>query len=153
MKNGILDIILVMILCITAQSRADDMVEVTGTIQGLLSTCAAETCTPREEVIIAAMEDIFVLVSDEGRYYLLSNIKHSVLSRHLNDPVKVVGTLTLEGNAIQVETAEVLEKGEWLTFWSPEIEQQAKVRKERLQRRRTLPGTRKWTRQFVGESE
>ena len=151
MKKGLLAVILVTILSITAQTRADDMVEVAGTIQGLLSTCAGETCTPREEIIIAAMEDTFVLVSDEGKYYLLPNIKHSVLSRHLNDPVKVVGTLTLDGTAIQVETAEVLEKGEWLTFWSPEIEEQAKVRKERLQKRQPLPGMRRRTRQKVGQ--
>ena len=113
MKKGFLAFILGTILCLPCYGLAHEPVTVEGTIQGLLSTCAGETCTPREEVIIAAMEDTFVLVSDEGKYYLLPNIKNSVLSRHLGDPVKVSGFVTLEETAIQVETAEVFEKGEW----------------------------------------
>ena len=40
---------------------AQETVKLKGTIQVLLSTC-----TPCAEVIIAAMEDTFVLVSDEA---------------------------------------------------------------------------------------
>ena len=153
MKKGFLAIILGTILCMPCYGLAHDPVKVEGTIQGLLSTCAGETCTPREEVIIAAMEDTFVLVSDEGKYYLLPNIKNSVLSRYLNDPVRVVGTLTLEGAAIHADTAEALEKGEWLTFWSPEIEERAELKSEQLNIKTPLPGMRKRTRQTTGHSK
>jgi hypothetical protein len=151
MKKRFLAIILGTILCLPCFGLAQETVKVEGTIQGLLSTCAGETCTPREEVIIAAMEDTFVLVSDEGKYYLLPNIKNSVLSRYLNDPVKVSGFLTLEGTALQVGTAEVLERGEWVTFWSPEIEEQIEVKRESLKKKTPLPGMRRRTRQKVGQ--
>ena len=150
MKKGFLALILGTILCLPCYGLAHEAVTVEGTIQGLLSTCAGETCTPREEVIIAAMEDTFVLVSDEGKYYLLPNIKNSVLSRYLGDPVKVSGFVTLEETAIQVETAEVFEKGEWVTFWSPEIEEQAEIKREQLKETAPLPGMRRRTRQKVG---
>ncbi len=143
MKRGFLVIILAWVLCVPCDGLAQEEIKVEGTIQGLLSTCAGETCTPREEVIIAAMEDTFVLVSDEGKYYLLPNIKNSVLSRYLNDPVRIAGTLTLEGTAIQVDTAEVFEKGTWVTFWSPEIAEQAAVKRESLKKKRLPPGYRK----------
>ena len=144
MKRGFLAIILTTILCVPCNGLlAQEEIKVEGTIQGLLSTCAGETCTPREEVIIAAMEDTFVLVSDEGKYYLLPNIKNSVLSRYLNDPVRIAGTLTLQGTAIHVDTAEVLEKGTWETFWSPEIEAQAEVKRESLKKKPPPPGYRK----------
>jgi hypothetical protein len=129
---------------------SQERVEVEGTIQGLLSTCAGEKCTPQKAVIIAALEDVFVLVSDEDTYYLLPNIKNSVLSRYLNDKVRVTGTLTLEGFAIQVETAEANKNGEWVTFWSPEIKEQIEVERERLERKLPPPGARRRTRQKVG---
>jgi hypothetical protein len=153
MKKGFSAIILGTILCLPCFGLAHEPVKVEGTIQGLLSTCAGETCTPREEVIIAAMEDTFVLVSDEGKYYLLPDIKNSVLSRYLNDPVRVTGTMTLDGTALQVDTAEVLEEGEWVVFWSPEIEEQAEVKRKQLKKKRPLPGTRKRTRQEMGHSK
>ena len=151
MKSRYFVIILATILCSPCYGLAhQEAIKVEGTIQGLLSTCAGETCTPREEVIIAAMEDTFVLVSDEGKYYLLPNIKNSVLSRYLNDPVRVVGTLTLEGTAIHVDTAEAFEKGAWVTFWSPEIEEHIKIKRESL-KKTPLPGMRRRTRQKVGQ--
>ena len=146
MKKMFLAVILVTILCVPCLGLAQDMVKVEGTIQGLLSTCAGETCTPREEIVIAAMEDTFVLVSDEGKYYLLPNIKNSVLSRYLGDLVKVSGFLTLEGTAIQVDTAEAFEKGTWVTFWSPEIEDQAEVKREQLKKKAPPPGYRRRSR-------
>jgi hypothetical protein len=151
MKNGFLAFILGTILCLPCYGLAHEPVEVEGTIQGLLSTCAGETCTPREEVIIAAMEDTFVLVSDEGKYYLLPNIKNSVLSRYLNDPVRVSGSPTLEGTAIHVDTAEAFEKGEWVTFWSPEIEAQAEIKRGQMKTKLPPPGMRRRTRQKVGQ--
>ncbi len=153
MKKRLLAMILGMILSLPSYGLAQETVRVEGTIQGLLSTCAGETCTPHEEVIIAAMEDTFVLVSDQGKYYLLPNLKNSILSRYLNDPVRVAGTLTLEGMAIQVDTAQALERGEWVTFWSPEIAAQAEIKRESLKKKTALPGTRRRTRQQVGQGQ
>lgn len=96
-------------------------ITVEGTIQGLLTTCAGKTCTPGQEYIVAAIEDHFVLVTDSGAYYMLPNLKSSRLSPYLNKPVRVKGIQVLGGNAIVVNTAEVLTHGKWVAFHSPEI--------------------------------
>jgi hypothetical protein len=78
-------------------------------------------CTPGEETIIAAMEDTFVLVTKPGEFYLLPNLKGSMLSRYLGKTVRVEGDSRLDGRAIMVRKAEVMIDNNWLPFYSPEI--------------------------------
>ncbi len=122
-------VVLAMFLCLANYSIAAD-ITAEGTIQGLLSTCSGKTCSPGEEIIIAAMEDTFVLVTDTGKYYLLPNLKSSQLSRYLNKRIRVEGELKLGGNAIMVKTADVKEDGRWSTFWNPEIHQMQQLREK-----------------------
>ena len=102
-----------------------EQVSMSGTIQGLVSTCAGHVCRPGEEYIIAAAEDNFVLLTDSGKYYFLPNLKSSQLSRHIGRMVKVDGVLVLGGNAIMVTTAVVMKDGKWITFHSPKIQEAA----------------------------
>jgi hypothetical protein len=96
-----------------------------GSIQGLISTCAGHVCRPGEEYITAAAEDNFVLLTDSGKYYFLPNVKSSQLSRHIGKMVKVEGVLVLGGNAIMVTTAVVMKDGKWIPFHSPKIQEAA----------------------------
>jgi hypothetical protein len=98
-------------------------ISMSGTIQGLISTCAGHVCRPGEEYIIAAAEDNFVLLTDSGKYYFLPNLKSSQLSRHIGKMVKVDGVLVLGGNAIMVTTAVVMKDGRWIPFHSPKIQE------------------------------
>ena len=128
-KRLSLFVVLAMFLCLANYSIAAE-IKTEGTIQGLLSTCAGKTCSPGEEIIIAAMEETFVLVTDTGQYYLLPNLKSSQLSPYLNKRVRVEGELKLGGNAIMVKTADVKLEGTWRTFWSPEIQKLRQMREK-----------------------
>ena len=48
--------------------------------------------------------------------------------------------------ATRVDTAEVLERGEWATFWSPAIEEQAEIKREQLKEKAPPPGYRRRSR-------
>ena len=133
-KRLSLFVVLAMFLCLANYSIAAE-IKTEGTIQGLLSTCAGKACSPGEEMIIAAMEQTYVLLTDTGKYYLLPNLKSSQLSPYLNKRVRVEGDLKLGGNAIMVKTADVREGGTWQTFWSPEI-----YKMQQMQQKGIFPG-------------
>jgi len=122
MKKWLLVLIIAVGLCFPASSFA---VTKEGTIQGLFSVCEGKTCTPGEEMLVAAMEEIFVLQTNSGESYLLPNIKSAALSRFINKMVRVDGTIKLQGKALIVDKAEVYEKGKWKTFYSKAIAEKA----------------------------
>ena len=97
-----------------------------GTIQGLESACYGVYCSPGNENITAASEDEFVLVTSEGSFYTLPNLKSTLLARYLSRPVRIIGDEAMGGKAVLVEKAEVMEKGKWVAFWSPEIAEKAR---------------------------
>ena len=97
-----------------------------GTIQGFYRVCEGKlTCSPQEELVAAALEDIFVLVDDNGEAYLLPNIKTSVLRYLVNKPVRFRGQTTFDGKAIMVDKAETYQDGEWEVFFTPELAEEA----------------------------
>ncbi len=122
MKKWLLVLIIAVGLCFPASSFA---VTKEGTIQGLFSVCEGKTCTPGEEMLVAAMEEIFVLQTNSGESFLLPNIRGAALSRFLNKMVRVEGTIKLQGKALIVDKAEVYEKGKWKTWYSPKIARDA----------------------------
>ena len=80
MKKSFLIIVLTLALSLpTFAFSAHVMKE--GSIQGFMRFCEGQyTCSPQEEFIVAALEDIFILLDDEGNGYLLPNIKRSLPS-------------------------------------------------------------------------
>ena len=124
MKKWVLVLIVAVALCLPGAAFGK-MVKTQGTIQGLMSTCEGAVCTPGEEMIVAALEEIFILLTDSGDSYLLPNIRSGLLARYLNKMVRVEGETRFDGKAIMVDTAEAFEKGKWRTFYSREIADRA----------------------------
>ena len=124
MKKWVLVLIVAVALCLPGAAFGK-MIKAQGTIQGLMSTCEGKVCTPGEEMLVAALEEIFILLTDSGDSYLLPNVRSGVLARYLNKMVRVEGEVRFDGKAIMVETAEAFEKGKWRTFYSQEIAEQA----------------------------
>ena len=124
MKKWVLVLIVAVALCLPGAAFGK-MVKTQGTIQGLMSTCEGAVCTPGEEMIVAALEEIFILLTDSGDRYLLPNIRSGLLSRYLNKMVRVEGETRFDGKAIMVEKAEAFEKGKWRTFYSRELAEKA----------------------------
>ena len=79
MKKWVLVLIVAVALCLPGAAFGK-MVKTQGTIQGLMSTCEGAVCTPGEEMIVAALEEIFILLTDSGDSYLLPNIRSGLLS-------------------------------------------------------------------------
>ena len=103
-------------------------VKVEGTIQGLLATVNGAKCPPGDEHICAGIEQTFVLVADDGEWYLLPTFSAQQLSPNINVRVRVEGTLAAEGRAINVVIAEIFENSQWKTVYSPEIIEEMKQR-------------------------
>ena len=133
MKKWVLVLIVAVALCLPGAAFGK-MIKAQGTIQGLMSTCEGKVCTPGEEMIVAALEEIFILLTDSGESYLLPNINSAVLSRYLNKMVRVEGETRFDGKAIMVTTGEAFEKGKWRVFYSPEL-----VDRYRSERRQPMP--------------
>jgi hypothetical protein len=129
MRKALLALLVVAVFCVPNYALAK-MVKVEGTVEGLMSMCDQKMCTPGEETLIAAMEDTYVLVPKPGEYYLLPNVKSSILSRYLGQTVRVEGEPKLDGRAIMVKTAEVKIDQNWLPFYSPDILQMRQAREK-----------------------
>jgi hypothetical protein len=125
MKKALLIAILVFALCLPAASFGKKVFK-EGSIQGFYRVCEGKlTCSPQEELIAAALEEVFVLIDDNGEGYLLPNLKSSVLRRLLNKPVRIMGRTTFDGKAIMVSQAETYRDGEWEVFFTPELAEEA----------------------------
>lgn len=122
MRKWLPVLVLVVALCLPASAFA---IKAEGTIQGLFSICEGKVCTPGEEMLIAALEEVFVLYTDAGESYLLPNIKTAVLSRLVGKMVRVKGEEKLKGKAIVVSKGEVFEKGKWTVFFTPAMAKKA----------------------------
>ena len=121
MKKAILILILATSFCFPMLVFGETVIK-EGTILGLYMVCEGKmTCSPQEEMIVAALEEHFILLSDDGESYLLPNIRSAVLAQVFNRRVKVQGETRLQGRAIMVSKAEVLWSGKWKAFFSPEI--------------------------------
>lgn len=103
-------------------------VVVEGTIQGLQDACMGVYCERGKENLVAALEDHYVLMG-EKQYYILPNLKPTLLARYINNYVRISGQSILDGKGILVQRAEVLEKGKWKAFYDKGIASEMHRRK------------------------
>jgi hypothetical protein len=126
-RNWLFILLAVAVLCVprlaTADVRAaipEKPVVVEGTIQGLQDACMGVYCERGKENLVAALEDHYVLMG-EDQYYILPNLKPTLLARYINRLVRITGQSALDGKGILVQKAEVLERGKWKAFYDQEI--------------------------------
>jgi hypothetical protein len=101
----------------------------TGTIQGLQCAVEGKLCPVGAEDPMAALEDNFVLVTGD-KFYLLPNVKNTVLSRYINDKVKVMGSQVGNYNSIKVTEMQVMKDGGYKTVWSPSVQKDLQEKME-----------------------
>jgi hypothetical protein len=99
---------------LTASSAEEVTYE--GTVQGLNCTYYSKPCPTEDLDIYAALEQDFVLVRPDGKFFLLPNISVLVKARHLTEKVRVRGLR--DGTSIWVENLEVQKNGDWETIWN-----------------------------------
>lgn len=96
---------------------------VEGTIQGFNCVTQGITCPVGKEDPMAAVERVFVLLTDSDEFYFIPNVDRAVLARHINEKIRVVGELNTKYKSIQASYIQVMNKGGWKNTWGIQEEQ------------------------------
>ncbi len=95
-----------------------------GTVQGFSCITSGKACPHGQEDPLAAVESVFGVYTTDSKFYFVPNVNRSVLTRHINRPVKVTGTLNKQYSSIEAEKIEDKDdKGKWKTTWSLEAQE------------------------------
>jgi hypothetical protein len=92
----------------------------TGSIQGFNCVTQGKVCPIGMEDPVIAAENVFVLLVDaaKGEYYFIPNVDRAILARHINEQVKVDGTVNAKMKSIKA--TEISVKGK--KVWSVDLE-------------------------------
>ena len=99
--------------------------QVEGTVQGFFCVTMGKTCPVGKEDPVIAAERVFVVLSDDEEYYFIPNLDRAIMARHINEMVRVTGSLNEKFHSIDAESFSVYSDGEWRTTWSNEMAQDA----------------------------
>jgi hypothetical protein len=83
-----------------------------------------KVCPVGSEDPMAAVEDVFVVFTKDGKYFFVPNLDRAVMARHINQMVKVTGAVSDKFPSITADKLEVMDKGAWKTAWSKEMERE-----------------------------
>ena len=103
-----------------------------GTIEGALCVLEGKKCPPDDLDAHLLIENNFVLLASDGKYYYLPNLNRSVKVRSVGKDVQVTGNV--KGESIIVDKFEVKEDGKYKVVWSKE-----KQKREFINYFETLP--------------
>lgn len=103
-----------------------------GTIEGALCVLNGKKCPAHDLDAHLLIENNFVLLASDGKYYYLPNLKRSVKARYMGKNIQVTGSV--KGESIIVDKLEVKEGGKYKVVWSKEMQ-----RREFINYFETLP--------------
>ncbi len=103
-----------------------------GTVEGALCVLEGKKCPPDDLDAHLLIENNFVLLASDGKYYYLPNLNRSVKVRSVGKDVQVTGNV--KGESIIVDRFEVKENGKYKVVWSKE-----KQKREFINYFETLP--------------
>jgi hypothetical protein len=117
-KKYMSTLLLIIALSLTLYVTADAAKSVTGWIQGFNCVrhghqCPIDTLDPH-----LMLEPDFVLLLDDGDYYLLPNVARIVKAKYVHKSVKVTGDVISKYKSIDVDKLEVKDGGAYKTVWS-----------------------------------
>ena len=122
MKRSWLALVVLALVIVPLTASASGTVE--GTIQGFNCVMRGETCPVGAEDPMAAVESVFVVYTKAGKYFFVPNLSPQAMSRHINDMVRVTGTISDKFPSINADKVDLMEKGAWKTVWSKEMERE-----------------------------
>ena len=103
-----------------------------GTIEGALCVLNGKKCPPDDLDTHLLIENNFVLLASDGKYYYLPNFGRSVKLRYAGKDVQITGKS--KGESIIVDKIEVKESRKYKAVWSEE-----KQKREFINYFETLP--------------
>jgi hypothetical protein len=94
---------------------------ITGSIQGFNCVTQGKVCPIGGEDPIIAVENVFVVLVDaaKGDYYFVPNVDRGIMARHINQMVKVDGTINAKTKSIKASDLYVQDANKaWKKTWS-----------------------------------
>jgi hypothetical protein len=91
-----------------------------GTIEGALCVLNGKKCPPDDLDAHLLVENNFVLLASDGKYYYLPNLSRKVKLRYVAKEVRITGKV--KGESIIVDTLEAKEGGKYKLIWSKETQ-------------------------------
>ncbi len=87
----------------------------TGSIQGFNCVTQGKICPIGMEDPVIAAENVFVLLIDAAKkeYYFVPNVDRAILARHINQEVKITGTVNSPMKSIKASEIFVAGKKVW----------------------------------------
>lgn len=99
--------------------------EVSGTINGYSCTVKNAKCPADKMDPHLATEHDFVLMMEDGKHLLITNVSDSVLSRHVLEKVKISGDVNEKYGSIKASKISVMKGERYVQVWSKEEELKA----------------------------
>lgn len=87
-----------------------------GTIEGALCVLNGKKCPSDDLDAHLLIENNFVLLASDGKYYYLPNLSRKVKLRYVSKDVRITGKV--KGESIIVDTLETKEGGKYKLVWS-----------------------------------
>ena len=87
-----------------------------GTIEGALCVLNGKKCPPDDLDAHLLIENNFVLLASDGKYYYLPNLSRKVKLRYVAKDVRITGKI--KGESIIVDSFEAKEGGKYKLIWS-----------------------------------
>jgi hypothetical protein len=122
MKKSLLSLVVLALVVVPMTAWGSGAVE--GTVQGFNCVMQGKVCPVGQEDPMAAVEDVFVVFTKDGKYFFVPNLDRAVMARHINQMVKVSGAVSDKFPSITADKLEVMDKGAWKTAWSKEMERE-----------------------------
>ena len=114
-------------LIVSTSAFAGESMTWEGTIQGLNCTHYQKECPKDDLDMYIALENDFVLVTPDGRHYLLPNLSVLIKARYLTKHVRISGEKKGD-SSIWVENIEVKRDHTYETVWN--YAEQERIRSE-----------------------
>jgi hypothetical protein len=103
-----------------------------GTIEGALCVLNGKKCPVHDLDAHLLIENNFVILASDGKYYYLPNLSRSVKARYMGKDIQITGKV--KGESIIVDKLEVKEGDKYKVVWSKE-----KQKREVINYFETLP--------------
>ena len=115
MNKIIIILLALFVMALTPAWAIADTVE--GSVQGFTCVTQGKICPAGKEDPVVAAERLFVVLTKDDGYYFVPNVDRAVLARHINEQVRVRGTINTRFHSIVADEIEALKKGAWITTW------------------------------------
>ena len=98
---------------------------ITGSVQGFNCVTQGKICPVGMEDPVIAAEQVFVVLVDaaKGEYYFVPNVDRGIMARHINEQVKVEGTVNAKMKSIKATNLYTMDaKKNWKKTWALDLE-------------------------------